>query len=383
MSLQVYGHVNEMLLFWDDGHTSDVYQVTNDVNVTRFGFRGSAKIDSDWSAGFRVEFGFHTASSDAVAQVVNPNPGDPPDPANLDLTHGDDLGSDFALRHAIWYIQSRTLGTLTVGQTDTPMSSTFSLSLANTPGVESDPSSLGSAFFLRATDGSFVDTDATWGDLMSPIASYSLSRRNGVRYDTPTLGGFQFQAGWGESDYWAVSLAYAGEFSGFRLAAKVAYSQISDSSISCQDSTVGTLGPPLVRDETDCQLWAAGASIMHVPTGLYITGNYGEQTDDLRAPDEDKTDVGWYLQGGIEQKFTQLGRTTVYGEYGEQEHGNLFAGYGGTTFSFWGVGINQSIDAAAMDLYLFYRNYSSEVPITFADPVEDLTIIGADAQIRF
>ncbi|HXF53849.1 MAG TPA: hypothetical protein VNK52_06970, partial [Hyphomicrobiaceae bacterium] len=41
VSLTVYGHVNEMVLFWDDGEMDDVYQVTNDVSRTRFGFRGS------------------------------------------------------------------------------------------------------------------------------------------------------------------------------------------------------------------------------------------------------------------------------------------------------------------------------------------------------
>ena len=29
--------------------------------------------------------------------------------------------------------------------------------------------------------------------------------------------------------------------------------------------------------------------------------------------------------------------------------------------SFWGLGLTQSVDAAAMDLYLFYRNYSTEL----------------------
>ena len=70
VSLTVYGHVNEQVLYWDDGGMSDIYQVTNDESRTRFGFRGSAKIDSDWSAGYRIEIGIRTANSGAVSQFV-------------------------------------------------------------------------------------------------------------------------------------------------------------------------------------------------------------------------------------------------------------------------------------------------------------------------
>jgi hypothetical protein len=88
------------------------------------------------------------------------------------------------------------------------------------------------------------------------------------------------------------------------------------------------------------------------------------------------------VHGGIEQKFIALGKTTLYGEYGEQENGlvNALAGTSGSTMSFWGLGVVQNIEAAAMDMYLFYRNLSSE--IEGAD-FDDLTLVGAGAIIRF
>src|SRR5688572_15307853 len=51
VSLEVYGQVNRGLLFWDDGAESNVGVYTNDNARTRIGFRGKAKIDSDWEAG--------------------------------------------------------------------------------------------------------------------------------------------------------------------------------------------------------------------------------------------------------------------------------------------------------------------------------------------
>jgi predicted porin len=374
-----------MVLFWDDGGMIDVYQVTNDESRTRFGFRGSAKIDSDWSAGYRIEIGIRTANSGAVSQFADTTG------AVGTNESGDDLGANNGdLRHAYWYIDSKSLGRLTVGQTDTPSSSTFTLTLANIPMMEADPSGLGGASF-RIRDSVTGDlTTLYWANLMHPNQG-SLSRRNQVMYTTPEFAGFQAKAAWGEADYWAVSLQYAGEFSGFRVAAKVAYADVSDASFA-----LGTTDPSLTTGcileadplgtsdhrEVDCNHWVAGASIMHVATGLFVSGGYVDFTDNNRGAGIQSSDEAWYVQGGIEQKFFALGKTTLFGEYGEQENGliNFLAGTSGPTMSFWGLGLVQNVEAAAMDLYLFYRNLSSEVEGLDA---EDLQLIGAGAIIRF
>jgi predicted porin len=383
VSLTVYGQVNEMVLFWDDGGMSDVYQVTNDTSRTRFGFRGSAKIDSDWSAGYTIEIGIRTANSGGVSQFA-----DVSGPVG-DNAAGDDVGGGTDLRHAYWWIDSKSLGRLTVGQTDTPTSSTFTLTLANIPHLEADPTGVGGNNF-RIRDGSGDLTTFYWQNLMHPNQG-SLSRRNQVLYTSPEFAGFQVKAGWGEADYWAVSLQYAGEFSGFRVAAKVAYADIGDAgfALGTTDQTF-TTGCILETDplgdtdhrQVDCNHWVVGASLMHVPTGLFVSGGYVDFTDNNRPAGIQDSDQAWYVQGGLEQKFFALGKTTLYGEYGEQENGliNALAGTTGSTMSFWGVGLVQSIDAAAMDMYLFYRNLSSE--IESAD-FQDLTIVGAGAIIRF
>ncbi len=63
VSVEVYGLVNQALLGWYDGKEADVYEVTNDNQRTRFGFKGKAKIDKDWEAGFKLEIGIRTANS--------------------------------------------------------------------------------------------------------------------------------------------------------------------------------------------------------------------------------------------------------------------------------------------------------------------------------
>jgi predicted porin len=365
-----------MVMFWDDGAMSDTYIVTNNVSRGRFGFRGSAKIDSDWSAGYRIEIGIRTANSGAVSQF---------NPAAAGTDPGDDLGGgSIDLRHAHWWIQSKTFGRVDVGQTDTPLSSTFGVTLANIPHLSGDISSIGDEFRLRLAGGGLSAFD--WANLMHNTQG-SISRRNEVMYTTPEFAGFQAQAAWGEADFWAVSLAYAGEFSGFRLAAKASYGDVSDPEVI--GDCIQTAGNGIdTTDEIDCQLWSVGASVMHVPTGLFLSGGYTELEDgNVPAPFESSA-AAWWVHGGIEQKYFAIGKTTLYGEYGEQENllTNIVLQAGGfdtgTTMSFWGLGLVQSVDAAAMDFYLFYRNFTSELDPGALD-VEDLQLIGAGAIIRF
>src|SRR5262249_17535177 len=52
VKLEVSGHINEAVMFWDDGRESNAYVVTNDNSRSRFRFKGEAKIEDDWKAGF-------------------------------------------------------------------------------------------------------------------------------------------------------------------------------------------------------------------------------------------------------------------------------------------------------------------------------------------
>jgi hypothetical protein len=45
VSLEISGHVNEAVMFWDDGYESNAYVVTNDNSRSRFRFKGKAKIE--------------------------------------------------------------------------------------------------------------------------------------------------------------------------------------------------------------------------------------------------------------------------------------------------------------------------------------------------
>jgi hypothetical protein len=261
----------------------------------------------------------------------------------------------------------------------------------------------------RGTGGAPPAGGTTWSQL-TPVGGSDFgdgSRRNLVRYISPTLAGFIFSAAWGEDDFWDVALRYAGEFSGIRIAAGVAYQNIRDTEFGC----TGGLNASATVKTADCESIGASGSIMHVASGLYIHGAWGQFEDNLvgsntaiaalTAAQRDGTSNYWYIQGGIEQKFFALGKTTLYGEYYDGEFGTSVAltntartvtganGFtAGTIFgadvNMWGIGMVQSVDAAAMDLYMGYKNFSADLKTTTGTQApDDLKVFYAGGIIRF
>ncbi|MEQ1614670.1 MAG: hypothetical protein ABL904_18140 [Hyphomicrobiaceae bacterium] len=360
VKLTVSGQVNEALMFWDDGKETNAYIVSNNMSRTRFRFVGDAKINSDWSAGYLLEIGVRYANSGNRNQ-------------NTSNAGGESNSLD--IRHSAWWIDSKQLGRIWVGQTSTATDGITEINLANAITGGIDASAWQGGFFLRNNDGSL--NSRKWNDVTpSQAGAWGVGegdRNNVVKYVSPTFAGFTVQAAWGEDDQWDAALRYAGEFSGIRVAAGAGYRQINDNfgksgadGPRCADNGGG------VSSAVDCNSIGLSGSVMHVATGLYVHGAWGQLEDKNRKPllgafAKDK-ETSWYLQAGIEQNFFGIGKTTLFGEYGNYEAGSGLtangAGYNGfisADTTVWGIGLTQGIDAAAMDLYVGYKHFDTDI----------------------
>ncbi|MCB1529184.1 MAG: hypothetical protein KDJ45_15995, partial [Hyphomicrobiaceae bacterium] len=348
VSLTVSGWVNEAVLFWDDGVESNAYQVTNMVSQTRFRFTGSAKISADWTAGYLIELGVAGSRSDGVD-------------ANFD-----DQGTGVSVRHSAWYLQSKTLGKMTVGQFSSATDGLLDAHVANIGHFmsENGAAMVGGFRVRNAAGGTGPRLNAFMGGTgavatagTDPGQIGEGNRNNVVRYDSPALAGFTVSAAWGEDDMWDVALRYAGEFSGFKLALNVGYQEWRDGNNDERNCDVGGAGQP----DRSCSQFGVFAGILHAPTGLFVEGGYGIRWDDNVPAAFDDNSTQWFVVAGIEQKFFALGKTTLFGEYQRWDIGLTGAGLFDTSeMRAWGLGINQQIDAAAMDLYIHYRNYDAQ-----------------------
>lgn len=363
VSLTIYGKVNESIGYWDDGFEENVYQFTNDTSRTRFGFKGKAKINSDWFAKFKIEIGVRTADQGAISQ------------------NNDDGGAGFDLRKSEWTIGSKTYGSVTVGEASMAHDGITQIQTANIKHFANpDVLDANDSFNIRQS-GTGANVGA-WDNLSQVFEPGEGSRGNLVRYDSPTVANFKVSAHWGEDDIWGVALRYANKIGDFKVAAGVGYGEMTEADEECTSDANGT-GTAQAGQGSDCQEVGASASVMHKTTGLFVTGAYGIRIDDGRAailqangfaPDDENQ--FWHIQAGIQQKWFPVGATTVFGGYYERDAGHTLRDNNGALQNFGGnvitdfefdmfeVGINQRLDAAAMDLYLHYKHYDADVMTT-------------------
>ncbi|MEO1207456.1 MAG: hypothetical protein AAFV45_14110 [Pseudomonadota bacterium] len=327
VSLQIYGQVTSGVMFWDfensGGVTEDnVYVVDPQTSGTRFGFKGKAKITPDYSAGYHLEFQYQSADATQVT-------------TNSDESVADNI---LEFRQAHWFIQSQTYGKIRVGLADTANSGIAEINLSKANIADGMSSSQAGTAILG---DAFGDGDpATAGnDGVSLGSNFEFNRLNVVRYDSPVFGGFIMSAAYGEDDIWDVALRYAGEIGTFKIAGGIAYGENSDGS-----SVFGQVNDP--RQE----VVNGTLSIMETTTGLYATGSAGQRTSDGFTDDESF----WFVNSGIEQKFIPFGKTTIFGMVGEYQDRDNDSAY------YYGAGLVQQIDSAAMELFISYRHYDLE-----------------------
>ena len=377
VSLTISGWVAEQVVYWDDGEESNVY-VTGIGRTLQSHFKltGQAQIAPGWSAGYVMHIEVGTV--DAFTYSRNSD-------ESLNLAGiANDTGQGIYALQSFWFIKSDSLGKLSVGKMSQASDNTAilvdgsgSLVPANWLNIDGKSlSNIGNLGFCH-TIGDGIGGDCNGVTL------------NVVRYDSPTFGGFSVSASWGEDDMWDVAARYAGEFAGFKVAAAAAYSKTSDENLAI---------PSLLQRDKDVGYFQAGLYLQHVPTGLFAYGAYGFEHGDVNYAGLLQADVNgdhWYLKAGIRQRWSSLGHTVLYGEYGQMNdmYDPVFelVGVNNSELTKWGLGIVQEIDAAAMSLWVSYRRYEGDWsgtfnlgdPGPFAGSMDDVHYVKAGALINF
>ncbi|HFB2048015.1 MAG: porin [Hyphomicrobiaceae bacterium] len=322
ISLTVYGQVNRAIVWHDDENAKGHFQSrdNNGRSGSRFGFKGRANINADLTAGYRMEIGVDNS-----------------DKAN---------DGSVEYRHTMVYLQSKALGTIKLGRTSSA-----------TDGI--------AEIALESAISQYSCEELQ--DVITNCSTSSIdgSRERGVHYVSPTFAGFSVSASWFHDDSpdiknddgYSAALRYAGEFGAIRIAAGIGYQNKEDG------SNVG--------DGTDTKTISGSASVMHVPSGIFLNTVYG--VIDTAADEQ----IAYYISGGIKGKWLLAGSTTFEIGYGASESNNYDSEPMNIT-----AGVSQEIDAAAMDVYLIYQYNDADIM-----PSNTLTnesnAITAGARIKF
>lgn len=376
VSLTVSGYVSHSVMAWDDGAQSNVYIGDGGAWSSRFRFTGTAKVSPDVEAGFVYEL---QAINNALGKM---NQG----------TGGDDLGSEVSVRQSVVYLRHKALGMAKIGHGSTATDDLILIDLSGTVGIVGTPdiALFNGAFGIRS--GGAL-TGLTWGQAINGGTSFDTTRRNHVLYETPSLAGFTASAAVGENEFWDIALRYAGEFGGIRLAGGVGYS------VDKESPTWLAGGYPVAFPtipSVEMKDLKGSASVMHVNSGLFLTAAAGRREVNLGFPGlvDVKDGTFWHVMGGIKKNWFGIGGTGLYAEYQEAKDFlglNILSGAAATTstVNMWGFGITQTIDAAQMDLYLAYKNYSGDASLAVGGTTvgsvkaDDFSAVIGGARISF
>jgi predicted porin len=292
---------------------------------------------------------------------------------------------------ANWYLDHKSLGRVTVGRINTATAGITGIDLGGTAVIANANIGYWQRSFNLNLGGGLVG--GTWDAALGggTVNGSTLSRANAISYTSPTFGGFSVSAAWGEDDVWDAALRYAGVFGGFRVAAGVGFLHNSTGVGEVTKDNPGVVGP-------QPDLWKGSASILHVASGLFLSGAFVNRDNDTGAPNTRM----YYAQGGIAKNWTGLGNTVLYGEYSKVYDGincgagacTAFGGNAGDVIdsseaTVWGLGIVQHIDAAAMEVFLSYRRYSAEINSPVGNVLngtvsyEDFDVVMGGARIKF
>ena len=439
-SLEIYGQVNRAITYWNDGSRSNAtLGYDNWSAATRFGFRGMAKVSPSITSGYSILLDIGDGARTGTF-------GQTQDVGSSKLANQQRGAEDPAvrMRDANFWIESNQIGRLTVGRfvMESDLGSPDLAGLS--AGISDDVGCNGGGLGFRASDGTLkaMGTYLAGGGCAAPLAN----RTEGVKYTTPNLFGFTavasisrnaaLQAPNQDSTPANVAYAgrelsivgrYAGEFSGVRIAGNIGYQKEErDRAAGFQGSysngdafeTLNSTGVGGNFSSGSLTAVDFGAAALHVPTGLFVQGHYTRSdyfnqdpltAGSIGALDGARGANNWHITAGIARNFFGLGNTAFYGEYLKSNNmAYAEAGYGlkcavgvtecsvttvGTTSTLspivsgdsvrtWGLGINQAVDAAAMDLYVNYRNHQLSDP-NLSVSTQSLSVVTTGARIKF
>jgi hypothetical protein len=376
VKVQIYGQVNRAILFWKDGINSKFSFVDNNTSSSRLGLIGEGTIRPGLTVGARFEMEFVWPASSEIF-----------DPGNV--THNQSL-TGMAVRQAYGFINDDQLGIFSFGH---QWSASGDLTIINLGSQMNDAAPhYNNAFDLGLKLAGGIFTDLRWGQLAENV---DLLRGEYLRYDTPSLLGFVLSASIGATDAWDVALRYQADGEAFRFAGGIGY-----------------------RDDREQLLSEvrSAASILHHPSGLYVTLAGALRDDELSSIIAQPPSYFWYAQAGISRMWLPYGNTTIYGDFGLYRNFNvgelLSADLMSNKLEVWGtlaqtevrrrgLGLEQAFDKANLLVYLQAHYYEAKIsgypcnsnfiPKTCGVDVNQLTVLPilpwdgvvAGARLRF
>jgi hypothetical protein len=346
VSLTITGRVAATMTFWNDSGpvSTAAYDELSDVSYGGVGdgpivvFKGEGRIRSDLTAGYYMELddglGGFTQNSHTGGGVGKPSQ------ANVYV-----------------YLASKSLGTLQLGKID---------SAADQYGVNYDGSWIGGhtggranrQFKVRDTAGAF--TARLFSDY---IGTFAQGGETGIRYISPTIGGFSFNASHLGDDKTGFGVNYGATHGTVTLGFGAAYGV--DSRFDATPSVTYK---------------GVSAGFKESSSGIFLAARWDQKTVDLAGYSPTTVSVN----GGWAKNVTGAGDTTIHASYARSNDLAALGTSAHTTI----VGLDQKIDSAESHIFVQYEGTTIDTPIVGVAPIksdaaESISSVTAGMSVQF
>ena len=351
-SLTMSGYVTRALWYADDGPHEGLFNTDGGTGSTRVRWIASGQLNENISMGAMIE------SNLPLTNQENGGTG-----FGGAGTSGDEVTTDTAawsIRHQFVWVSHKTLGKISLGQTNAASNGGVQANLANHGSAQGTMDNVWVGQNLEFMDTSASATSSgsfTGVQLTNTIQDLDFtSRTDVIRYDTPTFGGAKLavslsQAGGGE-----VGGTYGGKFGSVKVVARAGYSE--NSSAGANDHTVGGSIALLHDSGINVQFSAAARprKATGAATGRNIFGSLGYNAKIFGA-------------GGTGFLFSWNRSTHV------SARGSVATG--------WGITANQNFDAIGAKMQLVYRNYEYNNNRLSHRTIDDIDVFGLNTVFNF
>ena len=318
IELKISGQVNRSVLWGDNGDVDEVFYTDSDNSGTRFRFVASGRLNDDVTAGATIELQFESNSSTDIRFGANGGTGGTGSGAT---PVGERIGE-------VW-LNSASMGKLSLGQGNTASNGTSETDLSGT-GLAQYSLGGGGNEGLGFQNGGVL-TGVLVGSAFTNLDGGS--RRDRIRYDTPTFAGFRASVSASQGGRNDVALRYANQFAGAKIAASVGFQSAAAVSATVSDRISGSVSVLL-------------------DNGFNVT--FAAANEDRKAAGANDREFFYGKVGFRTNSVSMYGKTSFSIDYYEGEDINTATS--GTSTSY-GLGVVQNLDPIGAQMYLSVRNH--------------------------
>jgi FtsZ-binding cell division protein ZapB len=332
VKLSISGQVNRAVNMVDDGKDTEAYFVDNDNSESRVRFDGTAKATEDLTFGSTIELTIAPNKSGGVSQVDK------------------ETNNVFDERIVEATLDSKRFGKLSLGKGHTASYGSASQDLSRTDVISyaeiSDTA--GGMLFRQKNDDALTNVR-----ILDAFQAFNgLSRKNRLRYDTPSFYGFRLAGSAISDERYDAALYWGGQGYGFKAAGAAA---IADPN----------------QDNADFQ-YDGSFSLLHEDTGLNLTLSTG-----ILDRDNQDDAQNYYGKLGWLTRFFSVGQTAFGVDYTRSL--NLpTEDYDGYSV---GAAAVQQFEEYGTEIYCLYRLHSLDRDV--GPDVHDISVGSIGTRVKF